>query len=351
MITGLRLQNFRSYSDEAFEFAPGVNIIVGPNASGKTNLLEGLLMIAAGSSYRASWPAMIAHGSPWARLDAQTPTSHRLVKLNTKPAGKSYTIDGKTYQRISPAKTLPAVVFEPDHLLLLSGSPERRRNYLDELLEQTIPSYGPQRRAYQRTLAQRNRLLKQHGAAAREQIFPWDVRLGELGTAIAAARAELIRQLNGEASNLYSQLAGKKTIVKLTYQSKLPLENYGSSFLRRLNEDFELDSLRGFTGSGPHHDDVELKLHGQAAQTSASRGEVRTAVLMLKVIELRLLEDARGIKPMLLLDDVFSELDGARRHALTSFLQPYQTFITTTDADVVVQHFTKTTSIIPLNHS
>ncbi len=350
MITGIRLQNFRSYRDAAFEFAPGVNIIVGPNASGKTNLLEAILMVTRGNSYRAAYPAIITQGQPWARLDAQTPSSNRSVKLTTAPSlSKSYSIDGRTYMRLSTAKTMPVVVFEPDHLLLLSGSPERRRAYLDELLEQTVPTYVSLRTAYQRTLAQRNRLLKLGGQTAREHMFPWDVRLSELGGSIVQQRTQLVNKLNAQASELYSKLAGKTTKVLFTYKTKLSLAGYSSAFLERLSADFELDALRGFTGSGPHHDDIELSLAGRLAQATASRGEARTAVLMLKVIELRLLEEVRGIRPMLLLDDVFSELDGARRQALTRFLQPYQTFITTTDADVVVQHFTQNANIIPIS--
>lgn len=350
MITSLRLQNFRSYKDSAFEFGPGVNIIVGPNGSGKTNLLEGLLVIARGSSYRAKDPELITHHKNWARLDATTPTNHRIVKLTAQPTvAKQYEIDGHVYKRLSPTKTIPLVLFEPDHLLLLSGPPELRRVYLDDLLEQTLASFRLTRMHYRRALTQRNNLLKKRGIAAREQIFPWDVRLSELGDQIVQQRSRLVDQLQTQASDVYSKLAHHKTKIELHYETGLPLHNYASAFLHYLQQSFEIDCARGFTARGPHRDDLELKINGQSAQATASRGELRTAVLMLKVAELRLAETLSGQVPILLLDDVFSELDGGRRRALTRFLKNYQTFITTTDADVVVQHFTQTCNIIPLN--
>ncbi|HSH55912.1 MAG TPA: hypothetical protein VK983_03740, partial [Candidatus Limnocylindrales bacterium] len=149
---------------------------------------------------------------------------------------------------------------------------------------------------------------------------------------------------------LYSSLAHKQSQVELQYESKLPLEAYESALLRSLETSFALDVARGFTGAGPHREDIRVLINGRLAQTSASRGETRTAVLMLKVMELQQLERVRGTKPLLLLDDVFSELDGARRQALTGYLQDYQTFITTTDADVVVEHFMSTSNIIALGN-
>ena len=113
----------------------------------------------------------------------------------------------------------------------------------------------------------------------------------------------------------------------------------------------DLDFLRGFTAYGPHRDDLQAVLNGHPLQVSASRGETRTMLLTLKVLELQILEEVRGQKPILLLDDVFSELDGARRRALTSYLESYQTFLTTTDADIVIKHFTETSNVIPITKS
>ncbi len=358
MISDIRLQQFRSYSDETFEFTPAVNIIVGSNGSGKTNLLEAILVVARGSSYRAKDSEIIQHDQPWARLDAHMdPTATgegevRTVKIVQEPVPgkttKTYEIEGRTYRRLMANKALPIVVFEPNHLYMLTGSPELRRSYLDDLLEQIDPTYGRQRKDYKRVLTQRNALLKRLGTGAASQIFPWNVRLSELGGSIVQARLELLRNLNQDASELYGSLAHSSTEIELRYETKLPLDNYGTALLRALEANFELDAVRGFTGSGPHREDISVLIRGRLAQTSASRGEARTAVLMLKVMELRLIEQSRSVRPLLLLDDVFSELDGARRQALTSYLQDYQTFITTTDADVVIHHFMDKCTIIPL---
>lgn len=349
MISDIRLQHFRSYGDESFEFEPGVNIIVGPNASGKTNLLEALLVVARGSSYRVRDQELIQYEQPWARLDAHDDSGLRTVKIVTEPKPmKTYEIEGKLLRRLTAGRMLPTVVFEPNHLLMFSGAPDFRRTYLDDLLEQLRPEYSTVRRDYRRVLAQRNALLKRQGHGAVSQMFPWNVRLSELGGRMVRARLELIEQMNEHASELYSSLAHKIATVELLYDSKLPLDNYESTLLRTLESSFDLDAARGFTSSGPHREDLKVLLNGQPAQVSASRGETRTAVLMMKIMELQLLEAVRGTAPLLLLDDVFSELDGARRQALTSYLRDYQTFITTTDADVVVHHFMDKSHIIPL---
>jgi DNA replication and repair protein RecF len=348
MITDLRLQQFRSYSDSSFELSPGVNIVVGPNASGKTNLLEALLLLARGVSYRAKDSELVRFNKPWTRLDAHlSDGNQRTVKINLEPQpAKQYELTGKTYKRLTLDHSLPVVLFEPDHLRLLSGGPERRREYLDDLLEQTVDGYGALRRKYRRTLAQRNALLKQHGTQT--QIFPWNVRLSELAGQIVRERWQLVDRLNGEVGRLYQKLSGDKTKVSLAYESRWLIDSYESKLLKELENSLELDMTRGFTAAGPHREDLIVLFDGRPAQETASRGEIRTAVLALKIIELKILEEVRGMTPLLLLDDVFSELDGKRRHALTDYLAPYQTFITTTDADAVIGHFTESTNIIPL---
>jgi len=351
MVTDLRLQQFRSYKDASFELESGVNIIVGPNASGKTNLLEAILVVARGDSYRAKDAELVQFGADWARLDADLPDSKRTVKLETESAGrvaKTFEIDGQKLARLSAARSLPTVVFEPNHLLLLSSSPDLRRTFLDDLLEQTVPGFGATRRHYKRVLAQRNALLKRNPRGLGEQLFVWNIRLSELGGQIARERSRLVARFAERASGLYGSLAGKDQEVVLRYRAQFAADQYETALLHKLEASTDLDVARGFTAHGPHRDDLEASIGGHPVQDSASRGETRTLVLALKIMELQLLEELRGQPPLLLLDDVFSELDGKRRHALTNFISGYQTFITTTDADMVVQHFT-TTNIIPVS--
>lgn len=151
MIHDIRVQNFRSYKDSAFEFGDGVNIVVGPNASGKTNLLEAILVVARGTSYRTkSARDLVQFDKDWARLEASTETGQRILKIDNQqePATKTFDINSQIYRRLPLGKTLPVVLFEPEHLRLLNGQPERRRDYLDDILEQTISGYGKLRRDY-----------------------------------------------------------------------------------------------------------------------------------------------------------------------------------------------------------
>jgi len=351
MLAEIRLKQFRSYHDDSFEFSQGVNIIVGPNASGKTNLLEAILVLAKGSSYRVKDADLVQFKAPWARLDTRLVTgAERTVKIVLEPlASKTYELDSKLYKRLSLQHSLPIVLFEPNHLQMLSGGPERRRNYLDDVLEQTAPGYAALGRQYKRTLAQRNSLLKQnHTTTIKSQMFPWDVRLSQLAGQMVRARTQLVEQVQTLLPELYGNLSRTKTKVAISYGSEWPSDSYETQLLKKLEAGLEKDRLRGFTGHGPHREDLVVLFDGHPAQESASRGEARTLVLALKIIELQLLAQARGSIPLLLLDDVFSELDGARRHALTDHLKNYQVFITTTDADVVLQHFTDVCNVIAL---
>ena len=352
MIQSLRLQNFRSYTDDSFEFGEGVTIIVGPNASGKTNLLEALLVSCRGGSYRVKDSDLIKYDGPWARLDVATDLGVRTTKLIPTLDGKvskEFIITDKPIKRLGLQHSVPVVLFEPNHLQLLHGSPEHRRDYLDDLLEQTTPGYATLRRSYKRTLAQRNRLLKLGPAHAGTQLFAWNIRLSQLGGELFEHRRALVKELATGVQELYQSLSHSKAPVALTYVSTCSQDQYSSDMLHRLEQLTSRDFERGFTAYGPHRDDLVIELSGKQMALSASRGETRTMLLALKILELQNVESARGKKPVLLLDDVFSELDGSRRRALTEVLRDYQTFITTTDADVVVDHFMDTCTVVALD--
>jgi DNA replication and repair protein RecF len=352
MITNIHLENFRSYDNESFEFAPGINIVVGPNASGKTNLLEAILFIAQGETYRTRNPAeLINHKAESARLEAHGDNSEiRIAYLErqAETAAKQFKFNDQTLQRLSFLKRLPIVLFEPNDVLIITGSPQLRRDFLDDLLEQLKPGYSALRRRYKRILAQRNNLLRQGAALANKQLFVWNVRLSELGEQITNLRWELVETINKPAEKLYRQLTGSKLSLKISYHSLVPIEQYGSKLLHQLELSVERDIERGFTGFGPHRDDLKILLNNFDVANKASRGEIRTLMLVLDIIETQLIEAARDKKPILLLDDVFSELDGNRRKSLTGFLRDHQTFITTTDADIVLQQFINDCAVIPL---
>jgi DNA replication and repair protein RecF len=346
--TDIRLQNFRSYKDESFELSEGVNIIVGPNASGKTNLLEAVLVLCLGKSYRVRDNELVAFKKPWARIDGHTANGLRTVKLvheSGERVKKELIVADQTIKKLTLDKQIPAVLFEPEHLQLLNGAPELRRDYIDDLLEQFTPGYDSLRKQYRRALQQRNFLLKNGGV--KDQLFVWNLRLSDLGGQVALHRQRLVERMDKEMTGIYRSMGGARAKIAITYQSTCHGEQYSTKLLHKLETGQDTDQRRGFTGHGPHRDDIRISLNGHDADTTASRGEMRTLLLALKVIELKLLEEDRGVKPLLLMDDVFSELDGSRRKALTEAIKGYQTFITTTDADVVIQHFTETCHIIP----
>lgn len=346
--TDIRLQNFRSYKDDSFELSDGVNIIVGPNASGKTNLLEAALVLCLGKSYRVRDQDLVAFKEPWARIDGHAQTGLRTIKLIAEHGGrikKELIVAEQVVKKLTINKQIPAVLFEPNHLQLLSGAPELRRDYIDDLIEQFTPGYDNLRKQYRRALRQRNSLIKLD--VPKDQLFVWNLRLSDLGGQIALNRQRLIENMDKDITEIYRAMGGLKAKTGISYLSTCGGDQYSSKLLHNLENNIDSDRRRGFTSHGPHRDDIRISLNGHEADITASRGESRTLLLALKVIELRLLEDNRGTKPLLLMDDVFSELDGSRRKALTEAIKGYQTFITTTDADVVIQHFTETCHIIP----
>lgn len=348
-ISSLRLLNFRSYDDYAVELTAGVNIVVGPNASGKTNLLESVLLISGLKTYRAGTGSVISFGKNWSRIDCQIDGGSRVLKLtnNQGKLEKSFNINTKIKKRLSFEERLPLVLFEPEHMRLLTGSPELRRTFLDDLLTETSPIYSKNLSAYRRALLQRNQLLK-NSYKDLDQMFVWNIRLSELAGKIIASRLEVIENINLKIADIYSQIADEVTDIRISYLSKMNLVNYQSDYLKQLEQSVELDYLRGFTSLGPHRDDFSVIIRNQPAEVTASRGETRTLVLSLKIIEKQFLEESHQLKPIVLLDDVFSELDGSRRKSLTKYLDDYQTIITTTDADVISKNFAQHTNLISL---
>lgn len=345
MLQTLQLTNFRSYKNGLFGFEPGVNIVVGANASGKTNLLEAISTVCTGQGFKSLDKDLIAIDSEWSRVEGMTDEEIRVIKLQRdKP--KQFVIDGLSKKRLTAPSQLPVVIFEPEHMLMLGSESARRRDYIDGILSATRIGYKQNLVAYKRTLAQRNRLLKQENLLA-EQLFVWDIQLVEKASNIVSARIALVEELNRTCQAKYRSISRNNELLQIEYVGNVEFKDYGQQLLKYLKENYPKDRLRGFTGAGPHRDDLNIELKSSSARATASRGETRSIILSLKIIELELIEAATSKQPILLLDDVFSELDGSRRRALAEALQSYQTFLTTTDADVVVDHFSNH-NIIPV---
>lgn len=329
MISEIRLRQFRSYLDSTFSFSPGVNVIVGPNASGKTNLLEAAMLVSTGKSYRSNNHYLVKEGCDWARVDAVTNNDKRTLKLTLQPTmSKEFVVNNRASSRLPIKSQHPVVLFEPNCLLIITGSPELRRSYLDEILKQTRPGYAGIVNQYTKTVRQRNALIKQRDKK-REEIFPWNIRLSQLAGKIVAERASLIETLNNDLTKTYRSLSGQKENIKLKYKTNINLYQYENNLFNQLEAEHELDALRGYTNSGPHREDVEILINNNLPTDKSSRGEVRSLLLSMKYLERNILIKYLGTKPLLLLDDVFSELDQTRRGFMNELFSGSQAIITT----------------------
>ncbi len=340
-IEGLELTNFRSYERVAFELHPDVTLVVGPNASGKTNLLESLYVLASTKSFRAKDRDLIRHEQDHFRIVARTSETEYALGLSVAGGSleKKITRDGVKKTLVGHVGQIQVTLFEPSDLQLVSGPPEGRRKYLDFILCQTDRLYLKTLQQYRRVLKQRNTLLDGFDMERiREQIFAWDVKLAELACEIYDRRCELLGVLNEAIPRLYGDIAGGGEAVACEYLPSVS-GDYAGGFLAALTQNFTRDLAAGFTTIGPHREDFKVAFKNNDITAVASRGEVRTVVLAMKLAELGYAEERTGIRPILLLDDVFSELDRDRRSFLLNRLSGHQTIITTTDADAITREF------------
>ena len=345
-IRSLRVQHFRSYADFSIELSPSTTIISGANGSGKTNLLEALYVIARGTSFRGSDAELLQFGKEWWRLDAAIDDADRTATFDsTRTSGrKQFVIGGNKKYRLMPQQKIPLVLFEPEDLRLLHGSPVRRRSFIDFLMGQLDPLYSAKVSKYENALRQRNNLLKT-APGRRDELFVWDVMLSDLGGFITLARKQLTSSLHGVLANTYTQIAETGDIVGVAYPYYEDTEAVAQRLLHELQAAHERDIHFGYTTVGPHRHDLLFTYNGTPAGSAASRGEVRSMVLALKLIEVSMIRERTGHTPLLLLDDVFSELDNARRQALIRASSDVQTVVTTTDGDLA-QNFTDYSSIV-----
>lgn len=320
-ITNIHLVSFRSFNDQSFDFSGGVNIIIGPNAVGKTSLLESIYLIETGKTFRQD-QNLIQEGKDWARIDMNTSDNKtKTIKI---------TETGKTIET-AEKNTNNVVLFEPNELFLFYQNPSERRAYIDQRISTNNPNHNKKLNKYKAVLFQRNNLLKTRRAIT-ETLFVWNVKLAQLAQEIVIERQEYIDGLNREITDVYRQISSQKEKVEVEYYSKVPVnESYVSSLLKQLEANQEQDMATGYTNFGPHRDDVIFKILGKGVKNVASRGEIRTIMLALKKLEAN-----QQNNPIILLDDVFSELDSLRRQKVVELFKDYQVFITTTEADLVI---------------
>lgn len=327
-ISRLNVAHVRNHIKYTCELSPHVTLIYGANGAGKTSLLEALYIAAQGTSFKATDREVLATSCAWYRVDAVDMNGivRKIVYDNRgeRPT-KSMTIDDKKHARMPAKYRVPIVIFEPDDLRLIQGSPARRRHYLDHLLSQLDPMYSVHLRRYTRALLQRNKLLKQ--AVSSDTIFPWDVILSDTGAYLIAARRDVCNTLHERLTEYYRQIAGDEISLRLEYSRGADLTK---QLLDQYRESFPRDQLLGSTSIGPHRDDFTIYYDEQPAERVVSRGENRTIVLSLKYIEAHLIERQFDAKPIILLDDVFGELDESRQRNLIHTFRDNQVVVTST---------------------
>lgn len=336
-ITRITLNNFRSYTDQSFSFDPGVTLIIGPNGSGKTNILEALYVMATTKSFRAKDEALIQQGSDLLSVQASSPESEYRFAYQQKPTiTKKVTHGGVKKSLRSHIGTVPVVLFEPGDLQLLAGPPSARRSYIDTILCQTDPEYLQALNEYKRALKQRNALLRNHDYISADVLFAWNVQLTGPAIIIRTKRQEFITYLQTKLPSLYEAIAGKSHELTISYQPS-PDNVFANEaeLLAELEQNTQKDSMAGFTTIGPHRDDLIVMFDGHYIDARASRGEHRSVVLALKLAELEYQNEFARSRPLFMLDDVFSELDTHRRGFLLDAIGDYQTIVTTTEADTV----------------
>lgn len=324
----LTLANFRSYEEATFEFHPQMTAITGANGSGKTNILEAIYLLGMTKSFRDQ-PAELAHtGSDWFRVEADfSPTLPLAFKWSDNR--KTIELHGDAVAPGEYLGTVPVVLFEPSSMDMVRGTPSLRRAWVDRILCFSDRAYLTALVQYRRILRQRNHLLR-HKQSSREQLFAWDVILSEHADYIVGQRAQFITEINKQLTTRYQSISHTQDEVEINYRSTVPIENYREKLLNELERRVERDLRFGSTSVGPHRDDIDLIYNGQALAHYGSRGENRTMVLALVLSELEYLRQHARSAPILLLDDVLSELDERRQQKLLSGIKGIQTIVTST---------------------
>ena len=314
----LQLKNHRNYAQLDLSPGAGVNVFIGANGQGKTNLLEAVAMLALSSSPRARRESeLVGPVGPGSRIEAAIEdgalTRELAIALDVEGERTKRTIevDGARRRAFDLPGNFRVTLFWPDDLGLVKAGPELRRRFLNQMLVQVEPGHARALAALRRILEQRNSLLKRiaGGEGGEDTLQAWDQELVKVATEIVDARAKAVSQLEPVAARCHRQIAvGER--LEIRYLG--PPENLAQAVQNSLAEDLR----RGTTSIGPHRDDLLVLLDGQDARSFASQGQQRTAVVSLKLAEAALIEARTGERPVLLLDDVLSELDGERRAAL-----------------------------------
>lgn len=343
------LTNFRNYVNLTLTFTHSINIFIGKNAQGKTNILEAIYYAAMGHSHRTNTDGEIIRWQQdsasiiinFSRFNIENSLLFKFnVNQKKEIISNSYTIKPRELMGL-----FNAVLFSPEDLMLIKGMANMRRRFLDLEISQVSPAYYQQLLKYNRIVSQRNTLLKRirESKEKPEMLDAWDDQLALVGSQIIKKRQNAVKKLAMLANLMHRKITNNKENLTVVYHKHgidgTNIENMAEEYSRKLVELRQNDIWRGSTSIGPHRDDLILSVNGVNLRTFGSQGQQRTGVLALKLAELEFIKSETGEYPVLLLDDVMSELDASRREHLITFIQDrIQTFITATEEQYFPQH-------------
>lgn len=337
IVEKLYLTNFRNYEKECIEFCDGINVIYGDNAQGKTNLVEALYYLSIGKSFKvAKDKDIIKFGTEIGSMKAVV---RRLIgkidiEIVLNQNKKQIKVNGGNLTKVGDLLgTLVTVFFSPNDLKLVKEAPNDRRKFLDIGISQLSKRYFTLLCKYQNILEQRNKLLKnkQDLSTIASEIDIWDRYLCQVAKNIIIQRMRYVNILSEKANNIHKFITNDKEELKLSYQTICEKEeDIEKALYNKLKSDYERDLNLGYTQSGPHKDDIKIYLNNEDVKMFGSQGQQRTVALSLKFAEKEILKEKIGEYPIMILDDVFSELDDSRNNKIMQLLRKGQTFITTT---------------------
>lgn len=328
IIKTIRLVNFRNHSDYKLECRDLTTLILGENGCGKTSVLEAIYILTRGKSFRAVDNEILKRGESLYKIELEYGNGEKSL-ATYDGNNKTFIVRDKKTRRLPKNAKYPVVLFQPSDLNLISSSPTHKREYFDRIFSQFNERYSEALLRYEKALKQRNELLKKEFLKV-DELFSWNILLAKYGTEIQKFRQQFVNEIDGKITDIYQSIAENRDKIQFIYQTTVDGDE--NQFLNALEKNFEKDHILGHTTYGVHRDDFDFLFNGSEADGSASRGEIRSLVLALKFIEADLIYQKLNQRPVVLLDDVFSELDETRRRCLVKNFKDNQVIITSVEA-------------------
>ncbi len=331
-IKNIKIKNFRNYTEQEIKLQDSINVFFGENAQGKTNIIEAIFLSSMGKSFRAKKDKdMIKLNEEDALVEIEYEKIDRDGKIKIEIGKKkNIYLNGIKIKKLSELLgNVNIVIFTPDDIHILKGGPQNRRRFLDIMISQLKPNYMYVENLYLKTLEQRNNYLRQIREESKDESFLdiWDEKLAEYATIIYKYRKEYIDKIREEIKKIHSEITENKENLEIEYCSECKSKE---EYMLLLKQRRKLDIIKGFTTKGIHRDDFMIYINGKEIDIYGSQGQHRTAILSLKLAELKIVKEEIGENPILLLDDFMSELDEKRIKSFLSKIQDTQVIITVT---------------------